>query len=348
MKLFLYLAVMVLSVGVECWLPHYEDDSSEISSEILKKLKRLSAEKHPPLVEQKLPKGALKIIQVSIQAYPGEQSPISENQDIPRMPAGTFSEGRLVLPKHGLTMSGHSHFGNIQHRKGRQDKKKSKFFSKSIREITVAAKMGAPDPSSNPRLRHAILEARKVNMPKEKIDAAIKKALGNAAMENYEEVHYEAYGPGGTALMIKVQTENKNRVVAFIRKVFNRRGGQLSEAGSVKHLFDQVGLIVYRTNATKFDDIYELATDLDVIDVEEDADEGIAEITCDVKQFGIVRDALIKKLGDPELARLSFIPKNVLEITDKELVEKITQLMDDLDDIDEVQYVETNFTLPKE
>ncbi|CAH0394387.1 unnamed protein product [Bemisia tabaci] len=262
---------------------------------------------------------------------------------IPSLP--TYKKPKEAL-KHILTMSGHSHFGNIQHRKGRQDQKRSKNFEKCIREITVAAKMGLPDPNANPRLRQAIQAARKENLPRDKIEAAIKNAIGNAAKENYEEVQYEAYGPSGTALMIKVQTDNRNRISGYLRRVFNQRGGNLGDSGTVKHLFDHVGLIVYRTNETQFDDIYEFASDLDVIDIEEDADVGIAEITCDMKQFGVIRDALYKKFGDPELARLTWKPKNLVEITDKKLGDKLARLIEALEDIDDVQYVETNFSLP--
>src|SRR5438045_3931029 len=155
-------------------------------------------------------------------------------------------------------MAGHSQFKNIMHRKGRQDAARSKLFSKLAREITVAAKLGVPDPNMNPRLRAAIIAARAENMPKDNIERAIKKATGGDG-ENYDEIRYEGYGPGGTALIVEVMTDNRNRTAADVRSYFTKAGGNMAETGAVSFMFDRVGLVVFDAKAGSEDDMLEAA-----------------------------------------------------------------------------------------
>lgn len=242
-------------------------------------------------------------------------------------------------------MAGHSQFSNIKHRKGAQDAKRSQKFTKLIREITVAAKLGLPDPELNPRLRSAIFAARKENLPKDKIETAIKNATGNVAGENYEEVQYEGYGPSGTTLIVHALTNNCNRTASEIRHIFSRKGGNLGETGSVSYLYNHVGLIVYQKEATSFDDLFNYGIELEVLNVEENKSDELYIITCEVKDFGKVRDAFYEKFGELELARLAWQPKDSIQISDKELADKVCSLVEALEDNDDVQYVEGNFTV---
>ena len=196
-------------------------------------------------------------------------------------------------------MAGHSQYKNIMFRKGRQDKERSKLFSKLAREITVAAKHGMPDPAHNPRLRSAILAAREENMPKDNIERAIKKAAGGDA-ESIEEVRYEGYGPGGTAFIIEALTDNRNRTAADIRAAFSKFGGALGETNSVAFLFSHVGSIVYPRNKGSDDAMLEAA-------IEAGADECVSnddghEFLCRIEDYGAVRDALEAKFGQPQSA----------------------------------------------
>ncbi|MBV0899175.1 MAG: YebC/PmpR family DNA-binding transcriptional regulator [Wolbachia endosymbiont of Fragariocoptes setiger] len=240
-------------------------------------------------------------------------------------------------------MAGHSQFSNIKHRKGAQDAKRSQRFTKLIREIIVAAKQGGPDSELNPRLRAAIVAARKENLPKDKIEAAIKSVTGNVAGENYEEVQYEGYGPAGTALIVHALTNNRNRTASEMRYIFSRKGGNLGEEGSVNYLFDHVGLILYKKENVDFEDLFNYGIELEVLDVE--LKESYIIVTCKVHDFGKVRDAFYKKFGEPEFARLSWLAKEQIEIRDKDLVEKVSSLVEELENNDDVQYVEGNFNL---
>ncbi|MDN5247910.1 MAG: YebC/PmpR family DNA-binding transcriptional regulator [Wolbachia endosymbiont of Tyrophagus putrescentiae] len=241
-------------------------------------------------------------------------------------------------------MAGHSQFSNIKHRKNAQDAKRSQKFTKLIREIAVAAKSGLPDPELNPRLRSAIFAARKENLPKDKIDTAIKNATGNVAGENYEEIQYEGYGPAGTTLIVHALTNNRNRTASEVRYIFSRGGGNLGETGSVSYLYNHVGLIICQAEGISLDDLFNFGIELEVLNVEENSSEKSYIITCEVKDFGKVRDAFYTKFGEPELARLSWQPKDLIEINDKELADKICALVEALEDNDDVQYVEGNFT----
>jgi len=238
-------------------------------------------------------------------------------------------------------MAGHSQYKNIMFRKGRQDKERSKLFSKLAREITVAAKSGLPDPVHNPRLRAAILAAREENMPKDNIERAIKKAAGGDA-ENIEEVRYEGYGPGGTAFIIEALTDNRNRTAADIRAAFSKYGGALGETNSVAFLFAHVGSIVYPQARGSEDAMLEAA-------IECGADECVSsddghEFLCRIEDYGAVRDTLEAKLGPPQSAAIVWRAQNNVAVGD-ETGETLVKLLDVLDDHDDVQRVYGNYEL---
>lgn len=238
-------------------------------------------------------------------------------------------------------MAGHSQFKNIMFRKGRQDKERSKLFSKLAREITIASKLGLPDPAHNPRLRAAILAAREENMPKDNIERAIKKGQGGEA-ENIEEVRYEGYGPGGVALIVEAQTDNRNRTAADIRAAFSKYGGALGETNSVAFMFNRVASIVYPKDKGSDDAMLEAA-------IEAGADECVStdethEFLCRIEDFGSVRDALEAKLGQPKSAAIIFRPQTMAPVSD-ENGESLVKLLDVLDDHDDVQNVYGNYEL---
>jgi YebC/PmpR family DNA-binding regulatory protein len=238
-------------------------------------------------------------------------------------------------------MAGHSQFKNIMHRKGRQDKERSKLFSKLAREITVAAKMGMPDPAHNPRLRAAIIAAKAESMPKDNIQRAINKASGGDA-ENIEEVRYEGYGPGGAALIVEALTDNRNRTGADVRAAFSKYGGSLGEPNSVAFMFDRVGIITYPKDKGSDDAMLETA-------IEAGAEECISsedghEFIATMEDFGTVRDALEAKLGEPSSARIEWRAKSQTPIAD-DAGETLIKLLDVLDDHDDIQNVYGNYRL---
>lgn len=242
-------------------------------------------------------------------------------------------------------MAGHSQFKNIMYRKGAQDKKRAKIFAKLIRELTVAVKSGLPNPDSNPRLRSAIAAARAANMPKDNIERAIKKATGGDDGENYEEVRYEGYGPGGVAIIVEALTDNRNRTASEVRTAFSKHGGNLGETGSVNFMFERVGLIHYAVDAASADDMFEVALEGGAQDVSSD-DNG-HDITCEPDDFSTVRDALEEKFGQAESARLDWQPNNSVAI-DEGSAETLINLLDALDDNDDVQRVASNFEVSDE
>jgi YebC/PmpR family DNA-binding regulatory protein len=238
-------------------------------------------------------------------------------------------------------MAGHSQFKNIMFRKGRQDKERSKLFSKLAREITVSAKQGLPDPAHNARLRSAILAAREENMPKDNIERAIKKAAGGDA-ENIEEVRYEGYGPGGTAFIIEALTDNRNRTAADIRAAFSKYGGALGETNSVAFLFNHVASIVYPVAKGSDDTMLEAA-------IESGADECVSdedghEFLCRIEDFGAVRDWLETKFGPPKSAAIVWRSQTNVAVND-EAGDTLVKLLDVLDDHDDVQRVYGNYEL---
>jgi YebC/PmpR family DNA-binding regulatory protein len=238
-------------------------------------------------------------------------------------------------------MAGHSQFKNIMHRKGRADKERSKMFSKLAREIFVSAKLGMPDPNHNPRLRAAMIAARQLSMPKENIQRAIDKATG-AGAENIEEVRYEGYGPGGVALIVETQTDNRNRTGSDIRSTFSKYGGALGEPNSVVFMFDRVGVITYPKAKGSDDAMLETAIDAGADEVVSD-DESHEFLTA-LENYGAVRDALEAKLGEPSGAKIEWRPKTMSPVSD-ENGETLIKLIEILDDHDDVQTIYGNYEL---
>jgi len=236
-------------------------------------------------------------------------------------------------------MAGHSKWANIQHRKGRQDAARSKLFSKLSKEITVAARMGEPDPDKNPRLRLAVKEAKAVSVPKDVIERAIKKSQGGDA-ENYEEIRYEGYGPGGVAVIVEAMTDNRNRTASNVRSLFAKYGGNLGETGSVGFMFDRMGQIYYPVKAGDSDTVMEAAIEAGAMDVESSDDGHV--IWCDFTELSEVSNALEASLGDAESTRLVWKPQTSTEL-DLEGMQKLMKLLDALEDDDDVQNVTANF-----
>ncbi|HEX4294445.1 MAG TPA: YebC/PmpR family DNA-binding transcriptional regulator [Rhizomicrobium sp.] len=238
-------------------------------------------------------------------------------------------------------MAGHSQFKNIMHRKGRVDKVRSKMFSKLSREITVSAKLGMPDPAHNARLRAAIIAAKQQSMPKDNIQRAIDKATG-AGAENIEEVRYEGYGPGGVAMIVEALTDNRNRTGGDVRSTFSKYGGALGEPNSVTFMFDRQGVMVYPKDKGSDDAMLEAAIDAG-FDECVSSDEG-HEFLVSIDSYGTARDALEKKLGQPDSARIEWRPKTMTPVGD-DTGETLIKLIDALDDFDDVQNVFGNYEL---
>jgi YebC/PmpR family DNA-binding regulatory protein len=246
---------------------------------------------------------------------------------------------RALRPPPGIEMAGHSQFKNIMHKKGKQDAIRSKLFSKFAREITVAAKMGMPDPNMNPRLRLAIQVARGENMPKDNIERAIKKAVGGDA-ENYDEVRYEGYAPGGVAVIIEALTDNRNRTAGEVRSYFTKAGGALAETGAVSFMFDRVGEIEFDAKVASEDAMMEAAIEAGADDAVSNADGHI--VTTSMESFAEVSKTLEAKFGEPRKAKLVWRPQNTISVDD-ETGEKILRLIGSLEDNDDVQNVYANF-----
>jgi YebC/PmpR family DNA-binding regulatory protein len=236
-------------------------------------------------------------------------------------------------------MAGHSQFKNIMHRKGRQDAAKSKLFGKLAREITVSAKLGTPDPAMNPRLRAAMLAARAENMPKDNIERAIKKASGGDA-DNYEQIRYEGYGPGGVAVIVEVLTDNRNRAAGEVRATFTKSGGNLAEPGAVSFMFDHVGVIEYDAKVAGAEAMFEAALEAGADDVV--SSENGHEVYAAQDRFGSVAKALEAKFGEPRKAALVWRPQNTVAVDDDQ-GEKLLKLIESLNDHDDVQNVYANF-----
>jgi YebC/PmpR family DNA-binding regulatory protein len=240
-------------------------------------------------------------------------------------------------------MAGHSQFKNIMHRKGAQDARRGRQFARLIREITVAARQGLPDPAANPRLRSAVVAARQANMPKDTVDRAIKKATGGVGGDDYAEVRYEGYGPAGVAIIVEALTDNRNRTASDIRSAFAKHGGALGETNSVSFLFNRLGVIRYPAAAGSADDMLEAAIEAGAEDVASDAE--AHEITAAVDDFFAVRDALEARFGAPESARLEWRPTTSVTL-DEDRAASVLKLLDVLEDGDDVQNVYANFDIP--
>ena len=242
-------------------------------------------------------------------------------------------------------MAGHSKFKNIQYRKGAQDAKRAKLFSKMAREITVAAKSGLPEPEKNPRLRNAIISARAENMPKDRIEKAVQKAIGGNDDAVYEEIRYEGYGPGSIAIIIDVLTDNRNRTASEIRSNFNKNGGSMGEAGSLSFVFTRKGVIKFSAEQCSEDKFFELAAEAGAEDISSDMIEHTA--ICIVEDFGNVRDSITLKIGDPTSAKLEWVPQNLQSINEEQ-AGKLLKFIDILEDNDDVQTVYSNAQISDE
>lgn len=242
-------------------------------------------------------------------------------------------------------MAGHSKFKNIMYRKGAQDKKRSSLFSKLSKEITVAAKIGGPDMGSNPRLRLAVQTARGQSMPKDNIQRAISKSQGGDA-ESYDEIRYEGYGPGGTAIIVESLTDNRNRAASDIRTGFAKNGGNLGETGSVAFQFDKVGEIIFEAAVKSADAMFEIALEAGAEDVV--SDDETHEIYCAMEDMQSVTTALTVAVGrEPKSARLVWKPQNTIAV-DIESARKLLKMIDALDDLDDVQDIYGNYEISDE
>jgi YebC/PmpR family DNA-binding regulatory protein len=241
-------------------------------------------------------------------------------------------------------MAGHSKFKNIMHRKGRQDKLRSKLFSKLSRDITIAAKQGLPDPAANSRLRLAVAAAKAESMPKDNIDRAIKKAMSGEA-DNMEEIRYEGFGPGGVGLIVEILTDNRNRAAANVRSIFSKNGGAMGESGSVSFMFDRVGQITYPAKAATEDQMMEAAIEAGAEDVE--TDEENHTVYTSFEELGAVVEALEQVFGAPSSTGLVWRPKTTTPVSG-DPAQTLMKLIDALDDDDDVQAVYANYEISDE
>jgi YebC/PmpR family DNA-binding regulatory protein len=242
-------------------------------------------------------------------------------------------------------MSGHSKWASIKHKKGAADAKRGKLFTKIIKEIIIAARMGGGEIEANPRLRAAVLKAKSANMPKDNIERAIKKGTGDLDGVTYEELSYEAYGPGGVALLIEILTDNKNRTAAEVRNILSKGGGTLGESGCVAYLFKRKGIIAFEASQYKEDDILAVALDAGAEDISTEGD--AIEVVCEPEDFERVLDALTAAGFKHTMAEVSMIADATVAL-DKDKTEKAIRLIENLEDHDDVQSVATNLDVPDE
>ncbi|MBE9604374.1 YebC/PmpR family DNA-binding transcriptional regulator [Acetobacteraceae bacterium H6797] len=242
-------------------------------------------------------------------------------------------------------MAGHSHAKNVMHRKAGQGAKKARAFGKLIREITVSAKLGLPDPAHNPRLRAAVKAALVENMPRDTIDRAIKRVAAGTDNDNYDEVRYEGYGPYGIAIIVEALTDNRNRTGGDLRSIFSKNGGALGETNSVAFQFERKGVLRYPASVGSADEVLEAAIEAGAEDVE--SDEETHEVSCAVEDFAAVRDGLEEKLGTANEAKLEWWPNTTLAL-DEEQARSIMKLVETLDNHDDVQTVYANFEVSDE
>ena len=242
-------------------------------------------------------------------------------------------------------MAGHSQFKNIMYRKGAQDAKRAKIFTKIIRELTVAAKTGQADPAANPRLRAAIIAARQANMSRDTMERAIKRGAGGEDNTAYDEVRYEGYGPGGIAVIVEALTDNRNRTASEVRTLFAKAGGNLGETNSVSFMFERKGVIVYAAKAASADAMFEAGLEAGADNVESYATSH--EVTCAVDDFSTVRDGLEKKFGEAQEAKLQWRPLNTT-LVEGDTADSLMKLIDALEDNDDVQNVYANYEVSEE
>jgi YebC/PmpR family DNA-binding regulatory protein len=242
-------------------------------------------------------------------------------------------------------MSGHSKWSTIKHKKAAKDAKRGKLFTKLIKEITVAAKLGGGDLNANPRLRTAVITARQNSMPSDNIDRAIKKGTGELEGVTYDEITYEGYGPGGAAVLAMAMTDNRNRTVAEIRRVFSKHGGSMGESGCVGWMFQKKGVIAIDKNQIDEDRLMELALEAGADDVS--SDDGAFQVTTTPDAFEAVKDALERAKITPASAEVSMVPQNTLVLTGEQ-AERTLKLLDELEDHDDVQDVASNIDVPQD
>lgn len=241
-------------------------------------------------------------------------------------------------------MAGHSKWSSIKHKKAAVDAKRGKVFTRYIREITVAARMGGGDPDANPRLRAAISAAKGVNMPKDNIDRAVERGAGGADDANIEEIRYEGYGQGGVAILVDCMTDNRNRTVSDVRSAFSKGGGNMGESGCVAWMFQQKGLFVFDRDTVGEDALMEAAMEAGADDIQDKPDEGCFEVTCDPSVFSDVQDAFEQAGLAPQVAEVSWIPENNIHVEGEE-AEKLLNLLERLEDLDDVQNVYANYDI---
>ncbi|UTC61545.1 YebC/PmpR family DNA-binding transcriptional regulator [Treponema sp. OMZ 787] len=241
-------------------------------------------------------------------------------------------------------MSGHSKWATIKHAKGAADAKRGQLFTKFIKEISIAAKMGGGDPATNPRLRTAVLKARAANMPKDNIERAIKKGTGELGAVNYEELLYEGYGPGGVAVLVEVLTDNKNRTAASVRNIFTKSGGNLGATGSVAYMFNRKGVIEYDAEVVSEEAIMDAALEAGAEDIA--AEDGVITVTTDPNDFASVLEALQEKGFESVSAAVSMVPDTYVAL-DADTTQKALKMIDKLEEDDDVQTVSTNIEIPE-
>ncbi len=241
-------------------------------------------------------------------------------------------------------MSGHSKWATIKHAKGAADAKRGQLFTKFIKEISIAAKMGGGDPATNPRLRTAVLKARAANMPKDNIERAIKKGTGELGAVNYEELLYEGYGPGGVAVLVEVLTDNKNRTAASVRNIFTKSGGNLGATGSVAYMFNRKGVIEYDAEVVSEEAIMEAALEAGAEDIA--TEDGVITVTTDPNDFASVLEALQEKGFESVSAAISMVPDTYVAL-DADTTQKALKMIDKLEEDDDVQTVSSNIEIPE-
>ncbi len=244
-------------------------------------------------------------------------------------------------------MAGHSKWANIKHKKSRSDAKRGKLFGKLVKEIMVAAKLGGSDPLANPRLRAAIERAKSENMPSDNIERAVKKGAGELEGVNYEEGTYEGYGPGGVAILVNYMTDNKNRTVSEVRRVFSKFGGSLGESGSVSWIFEKKGIFTFDINSMDEERLMEAALEAGAEDVVQNAEDGVFEVYTAPTDFHKVKTAFDSMGLKYTLAEISMIPKSTVHVEGND-ARRVLRLMEELEDLDDVQGVYANFDMPSE
>ena len=241
-------------------------------------------------------------------------------------------------------MAGHNKWSSIKHKKAATDAKRGKIFTRYIREITIAARLGGDDPDANPRLRSAITAAKGVNMPKDNIERAIARGVGGGDGANIEEVRYEGYGQNGVAILVDCMTDNRNRTVSEVRSAFNRGGGNMGESGCVGWMFHQKGQFIFDRSETDEEALMEVALEAGAEDVVDDPAAGCIEVTCEPADFGLLQQSLEDADFAPQIAEITWLPENSIEVAG-EPAEKLLALIERLEDLDDVQNVYANYDI---